>query len=307
MAHPRNQGLSVWWAELAPLSLVLAVFASGAAGCVSGGGLPPDTVEAAYREAQMPRAKCRPGDAACCATLLGEARAASDASRAAHLWEEVALACPSRRGEVAVAISGRSPSAGAGPLNVSYRLRLPPAYRLYWVSTAAGPHLLPAAAAPTANLRVEVQAMRFSGTKPGPLLALERSFDLPFEEGAAITVEIGEAGGALDVRALVDKVPLPRSRAAVPPARPAPAPRLETARAISLLPARVPSELGTLGRAPALRVCLDQDGQLDSVRFLEPAHPRVAASLIDMYRDSIHEPYRVNDRPVPSCHAVNPS
>jgi hypothetical protein len=153
---------------------------------------------------------------------------------------------------------------------------------------------------------VEVQAARFSGSRPGPLLTVARDFDLPLEQNATITIEIAESSTELELRALVDKVPLPTSRRPAP-ATPATPPRLETARAVTVLPARVPAELGTLGRTPPVRVCLDRDGQLDTVRFLEPAHPRVAASVIDMYRDSVYEPYRVNDRPVPSCHAVNPS
>jgi hypothetical protein len=75
-----------------------------------------------------------------------------------------------------------------------------------------------------------------------------------------------------------------------------------------MAPRRTPLEFGDLppGPGPAVRLCLDRDGQLDTVRFLEPVHPRFAASLIDMFRDSRHEPYRVNDLAVPSCQVLRP-
>jgi hypothetical protein len=68
-------------------------------------------------------------------------------------------------------------------------------------------------------------------------------------------------------------------------------------------PPRAPAEFGARlhGVRPALRLCLDRRGQVDTVRFLEQAHPRLAASVLDMLRDSEHQPYRVGDLAVPSC------
>jgi hypothetical protein len=72
-------------------------------------------------------------------------------------------------------------------------------------------------------------------------------------------------------------------------------------------PLRAPAELGAVGRGagPGVRLCLDRDGRLDTVRFLEPVHPRLAASVVDMLRDSQYVPYRVNDLPVPSCQPLS--
>jgi hypothetical protein len=277
-------------------------------------GAPDQVVEAAYADARAAGAACRPGDAACCAKQVAAARAGGDSGRAAHLWQEVALACPDRRAEVRAALAGGtvarpSPGAGAHLLNVSYRARLSPAFRLFWVATAVGPHLLPSSGpASSTEVEVEVQAIRFTGTRAGPLLVVSRRFDLAFEPTATVIVEIADAAASspspLEVTAHLDKVPLPRGpRAQVSPPRPMPAPRLEKARAVAAPPLRAPLELAGL-QPPALRLCLDREGHLDTIRFLEPLHPRFAASLIDMYRDSRYDPYRVNDLAVPSCQVL---
>jgi hypothetical protein len=298
-------------------------------------GLPAQVVEAAYVEGRAARTVCRRGDAMCCAEQSNAARADADRGnsvRAAHLWQEVALACPDRRTEARAALAGPSASVVARPsrpdttphvLNVSYRTRLSPAFRLFWVAAAVGPRLLPTAepaegSAPgppssAQAVQVEVHAIRFTGTRPGPLLVVERRLDLAFEPAAEIIVEIAEApaGAAspLEVTAHVDKVRLTRGRdAQAPPPRPVPPPRLEKAQTIRMALPRTPLELGGPPPGPgrALRMCLDRDGQLDTIRFLEPLHPRFAASLIDMFRDSRHEPYRVNDLAVPSCQVLRP-
>lgn len=299
-----------------------------APGCAHQGasGLPAPVVEAAYVEQRAARAVCRRDDVVCCTEQVTAARAGAgrgDSARVAHLWQEVALACPSRRAEVA-ALAGQSATVVASParpeatphlLNVSYRTRLSPAFRLFWVATAVGPRLLPSPGpSPAAQaVQVEVHAIRFTGKQPGPLLVVERRLDLAFDPAATVTVEIAEApaGSAspLEVTAHVDKVPLARGRGIQdPPPKPMPAPRLEKAQVIRLALRRTPLELGALPSAPgpAVRLCLDRDGQLDTIRFLEPLHPRFAASLIDMFRDSRHEPYRVNDLAVPSCEVLRP-
>jgi hypothetical protein len=157
-----------------------------------------------------------------------------------------------------------------------------------------------------------VHAIRFVGGHPGPLITAVRQLELPFDPGSTVTVEIAEAdsGGpapdALVIQAQVERVPAPR--VAPPPAQAAPrplgrTPDLEQARPLQMHPARVPGEFGARlhGVHPALRLCLDRHGQVDSVRFLEQAHPRLAASVLDMLRDAEHAPYRVGDRAVPSC------
>src|SRR6185369_14878575 len=99
-------------------------------------------------------------------------------------------------------------------------------------------------------LDVEVQAIRFHGTRPGPLLTVERRFDLALAPGATIIIDIAEApaGAAapLEVSARVDS-PLPLSpRRASPPPKPGPPPRLEPARALILAPLRAPREFDPL-------------------------------------------------------------
>jgi hypothetical protein len=205
---------------------------------------------------------------------------------------------------------GPAPSASDGRiLNVSYKVRLSPAFRLFWVATELGARLLPIAGPPATTprrLRVEVQAIRFAGGQAGPLLTVTRDLDVASDEGSTITVEIDEAPGAepLSIRAQVDRPPAPRTP---PPSRPpppkGPAPVLEKARVVHIDPPRAPLEFGAMlqGVRPALRVCLDREGRVDTVRLLDQAHPRLAAAVLDMLRDSRNEPYRVGDLAVPSC------
>jgi len=178
-----------------------------------------------------------------------------------------------------------------------------------------GPRLLPEPGpAPAVQaVQVEVHAIRFLGTRPGPLLVVERRLDLAFEPTATVIVEIAEApaGSAspLEVTAHVEKIPIARAPGdQLPPSKPMPAPRLERAHVLHTGSRRTPLEFGgpPPGPGPALRLCIDRDGQLDTIRFLEPLHPRFAASLIDMFRDSRYEPYRVNDLAVPSCQVLRP-
>jgi hypothetical protein len=299
------------------LALLVAALGLGCAAAP-----PESSVEAAYAEARATRTTCRPGDAPCCAERVKEARALGErgeSARAAHLWEDVALACPVRRAEATAAVmvpaSPATPGAAPEVLNVTYRPRLSPAVRLYWVSTSARGHLLPQAGSEAGpqTLDVEIQAIRFAGTRPGPLLSVERRFDLALTPGATVTIDIAEApAGApspLEVNATVDAAPATAPRRAPAPVKPGPPPRLEPARAVTLARLRAPREFDARvrGGGPGLRLCLDRDGHLDSVRFLEPAHPRLAAALVDMLRDSRHEPYRVNDLAVPSCQAFHPN
>jgi hypothetical protein len=314
------------------LLVALAICASTA--CAHGPGLSAERVERAYLEARLPSAACRSNDPVCCEDRVRAARAADDAgytARSASLWQEVALGCPDRRPEgAAAALSTKrpAPAADAPPpaappglrvLNVSYRARLSPAVRLYWVSAEVGPRLMPTAdTAPsdTHPVRVEVQAIRFDGGRPGPLVRIERRFDVPFNPEAVITLEIAELPGSgaaapsLEVLPQVQPIPAPRRRPDAPRAPPrGPPPVLEKARPRTLDPPRSPIEFGAEpgGARPWVRLCLDQDGQLETLRFLEAAHPRLTASIIDMFRDSRYEPYRVNDRPVPSCEVTRPS
>jgi hypothetical protein len=296
----------------------LALLVAGLAlGCATA---PPESaVEAAYPQARTARI-CRAGDAACCTERVKEARTAADQGesvRAAHLWEEVALACPDRRAEATAAVLlPVSPATGSAPqvLNVTYRPRLSPAVRLYWVSTSARGQLLPRAGSEAGRqtLDVEIQAIRFAGTKPGPLLSVERRFDLALTPGATVTIDIAEAtaGGPvpLEVNATVVAAPATAPRRVAAPVKPGPTPRLEPARAVSLAPLRAPREFDALirGAGPGLRLCLDRDGRLDSVRFFQATHPRLTAALVDMLRDSRHQPYRVNDLAVPSCQSFRP-
>jgi hypothetical protein len=307
----------------------ISVLAACALGCVHGRGpeLRAEVVEAAYVQGRAGQVGCRAGDARCCAGQARAARAATaggDALRAARLWHELALACPERRREATVAVLERGPAAGTGAAapgsrayNVSYRPRLSPAYRLYWVAAAIGQRLLPMVASPssaTGLLTVQVQAIRFTGGRSGPLLVIEQTFDVeePFSPEATVTVEIteadGGAGAPLAISARVDPVDVPRNPPAARPPAPRPAVRVDKPRALRLDPARAPGEFDSIAgrRPPLLRVCLDREGQVDTVRLLEPVHPRFAASLIDMLRDSRHEPYRVNDQAVPSCDLLQP-
>jgi hypothetical protein len=295
-----------------------------------GAGVSAEELESAYLQARLPSAACRPDDPACCAERIRAARAAEAAGQtaaSASLWQEVALACPGRRAEAAAAVrsTGRPPPPSRAPpaaparvLNVAYRARLSPAVRLYWVSAAAAGRLMPTAdpePSATQVVQVEVQAIRFEGGRPGPLLRIERRFDVPFEPEAVITLEIAEIPGSgatppsLEILPQVEPVPIARRRpeAAPPPRRPPPT--LEKARPRKLDPRRQPLEFGTglRGARPMVRLCLDLDGRFETLRFLEPAHPRLAASIIDMFRDARYEPYRVNDRPVPSCDVTRPS
>jgi hypothetical protein len=291
------------------------------AGCAHQGvqGMAPEVIESAYVQARLPQAGCRQNDQACCTERAGAARAAASAgetARAAQLWESVALACPAQRveaGQAVLAASRLGPAPATADdrtFNVSYRIRLSPAIRLFWVATGVGTRLLPLAAAPSAGtrrLQVEVHAMRFAQGQPGPLLAVTRELDVVAEEGATVTVEIAEAEGAagpLAIKAEVDRPPVPRAApSSPPPQRKGPLPVLEKARELHIDPARVPPEFGAMlhGVRPTLRVCLDREGRVDTVRLLEQAHPRLAASVLDMLRDSRHEPSRVGDLAVPSC------
>jgi hypothetical protein len=284
-------------------------------GCASAPAGP--AVEAAYAQARAAQSTCRPGDVECCAGRAAEARAAGErgeSARAAHLWEDVALACEVRRAEataavLALAAPAAAPASTPEVLNVTYRPRLSPAVRLYWVSTATRGRLLPQVGpeAGPQTLDVEIQAIRFDGPKPGPLMTVQRSFDVAFTPGSTITIDIAEApaGAAvpLEVSARLEPPPPAGQPRATPPSKPAPAPRLEPAHAVRLAPLRAPREFDALVRGvePGLRLCLDRDGRLDTVRFLKAPHPRLAASFVDMLRDSRHEPYRVNDLAVPSC------
>jgi hypothetical protein len=296
-------------------------------GCGHGGirGADPEAIESAYLQARQPQAGCRGNDAACCGGQVEAARAAAAAgetARAAQLWEAVALACPAQRDQAGAAVLAASRlGPGAGQvINVSYRTRLPPAIRLYWLSATVGPRLLPvadAAAAPTQALKVEVHAIRFTGGRPGPLLTASRQFDIAFGQASGVTVEIAE-GKSGDVSAEplalaveVDRLYLKPASPAPPPPPPSrrPPPPLEKARPLHITPARAPLEFGAMlrGVRPALRLCLDREGDLDTVRFLEQAHPRLAASVLDMLRDARHEPYRVGDTAVPSCETTRRS
>ena len=324
---------------------VLALVVVGAGlGCGHGAPLSPAVVESAYLQARMAAVVCRSNDAGCCAERVGAARAAAasgDTTRAAERWQEVALACPALRGEAAAAVRapGRvSPGAqGNGPipapedaqgltagwrvLNVAYRARLSPAVRLYWVSASVGARLMPTAGSGATTpqpVLVEVQAIRFEGGRPGPLLRIERRYEVPFEPEAIITLEIAEVPGAdggapsLEILPQVDAVPIARRRSdpagrAALPSRPPPV--LEKARLEKIDPLRTPVEFGTglQGARPPVRLCLDEEGRLATLRFLEPTHPRLAASILDLFRDARYDPYRINDRAVPSCDVTRPS
>jgi len=285
------------------------------AGCAHGGPT-GEAIESAYLEARLPQGACPAGDAACCADRAAAARAASESgetARAAALWEGVALSCPAARDQAGAAVLAASrlgPGAAGRVINVNYRAQLPPSVRLYWVSAALGERLLPVDAPTGAHppLKVEVHAIRFAGGRPGPLLTANRTFDVVIGEGNILTVHIAQdGGGALTLDLKVDRPPAsgPAPVATVQP-RKGPTPPLEKARALRFDPPRAPPEFGAMlrGVRPALRLCLDREGDLDTVRFLEQAHPRLAASMLDMLRDARHSPYRVGDTAVPSCETM---
>jgi hypothetical protein len=291
-----------------------------------GAGVSPEAVESAYVQARLPSLPCRSNAPSCCAERIRAARtedAVGHTARSASLWQEVALVCPEHRAEAAASVRSTTrarpvPAAGPRVLNVGYRTRLPPNVRLYWVSAAADARLMPTASSnfPTTHVvQVEVQAIRFEAGRPGPLLRIERRFDVPFEPEAVITLEIAETAGsgagppALEILAQVEPVPIARRRPQAAPGPRPPPPLLEKARARKLDPPRTPLEFGTelRGARPSVRLCLDQEGRLETLRFLEPTHPRLAASIMDMFRDARYEPYRINDRPVPSCEVTRPS
>lgn len=309
--------MSNWWG----IGLVIVAATMGCAG-PGARGLPDQLVERAYAEARGGRSVCRSGDADCCArqaTAAREATASGQSARAAHLWHDLAVACPTRSEEARAMARAMTPSAPPGVdaagaiVNVSYRVRLPADFRLYWVSASTGGRLLPVVRAMGPQpLDVEVQAIRFVRGRPGPLLAVERRLEVAFQPGAVVTIEIAEAApGApapLAISAHVQPPPKPRTPGApLPDARPRPAPRLEPARVVEMRHHRDPLELGSpLDPAafPDRRVCLDAEGNLDTVRFFEAPHPRVAAALVDQLRDARHEPYRVNDLAVSTCMVV---
>ena len=298
-----------------------------AVGCAHGpSAMPAADVEGAYLAARARQSICPANDGGCCAKQVQAARAAAasgDGVREAQLWHQVAVACPARRAEATAAVmTARAPAKGGGavpaarPLNVTYRARLSPAVRLYWVAAAVGPRLLPSAAdaAPGGNqsLHVEVHAIRFDGRHAGPLLVAQRRFDVPADPDALITVEIAQADPRSPLALEATVTPPPPARSGPPaaaPARRSPEPILAKGYLVHLDPLRAPAEFSADGvtAAPVMRVCIDRHGQVETVRFLEAAHPRLAASLLDQYRDSQHQPYRVNDRPVPSCEVVNQS
>jgi hypothetical protein len=301
--------------------LVLSLIALSGCGHQDLEGIAPESIESSYLQARLPQAGCRERDEACCAEHAGAARAAASAgetARAAQLWEGVALACPARRSEAGAAVLAAS-RLGPGlagsdghTINVSYRTRLSPAIRLFWVATDVDARLLPVAVpgAPTSrHLRVEVQAIRFAAGRPGPLLTVTHELDVPFGERTAVTVEIVETDPArqpaepLAIRTQVDQLPAPRSSPPPGPRPKQPGPLLEKARVLHIDSPRAPPEFGAMlqGVRPALRVCLDREGRVDTVRLLEQAHPRLAAAVLDMLRDSRNEPYRVGDLAVPSC------
>jgi hypothetical protein len=302
---------------------VLAVLLSalGCAGLGGAGGLPEQLVESAYVEARSARAACRKDDADCCARQAAaaqQAMASGQSAGAAHAWQEVALSCPARKEQVRAPTRSIPASVPPGTdpgnavVNVSYRVRLPPAVRLYWVAASVGARLLPVAAvAAPQPVDVEVHAIRFTGGRPGPLLVVERRLEIAFQPGAIVTIQIAEAppGSPVPLAVSAEVQPPPRAAPSPPatPPRPGPAPRLESARVVAMQPHRTPLELAGYVEADAIpphRVCLDAQGDLDTIRFLEAPHPRVAASLIDQFRDARHEPYRVNDLAVPSCMLV---
>jgi hypothetical protein len=284
------------------------------AACASRPPVSNQALEDAYVDRRPAKPLCRADDAECCAEGVKAARAASAAGEsqsAARLWHEVAVTCPTRRSEVAAALQApaRSPDAGQA-LNVTYRFSLPPSVRLYWVEASTGKRLLPAGL-PTGGddrVHVEVHAIRFDGRQPGPLMRMDLVMEPPREPGASVTIDVSETPEKKF--ALVPRVQIEKPAPAVPrpsaPVAPGPGPDLEKARVMRLDTPRLPTELGTAlkGTRRAVRACLNREGWVDTIRFLEPTHPRLAASLADALRDARWEPYRVNDRAVPSCEVV---
>jgi hypothetical protein len=295
---------------------LLAALATGAVASACAGPLAVSNqaVEDAYVERRPAKPLCRSDDAECCALGVKDARAAAargESHPAARLWHEVAVTCPTRRSEVAAAVQSPSSTPPAGPpLNVSYRFSLPPAVRLYWVAASAGQRLLPGGS-PTGDdqLHVEVHAIRFDGKRPGPLMRMELVLEPPREPGSSLTIDVSETSEkkfALVPRVQIDRPAPALARPAAPVAPPRPAPDLEKARIVRLNSPRLPTELGPAlkGTRRSVRVCLDREGSVDTIRFLEPTHPRLAGSLADSLRDARWEPYRINSRAVPSCEVV---
>jgi hypothetical protein len=324
----RSPGATAGQGIVVTMDFRIALGAGLAVGCAHGpSGMLAADIEAAYLSARARQVACPANDGACCAQQVQAARAAAargDGVSEARLWHQVAVDCPARRAEATAAVmasraAARAPARGsAAPttrlLNVSYRARLSPAVRLYWVAAAVGTRLLPSAAGGAAggshSLQVEVHAIRFDGRRAGPLLVAERRFEVPADPDAQITVEIAEGDPrsplALDAQ-VTRPPPVRRGPPPAAPARSSAPPILERSFPVRLDPLRAPAEFAAAGAAPAMRICLDRHGDVETVRFLEAAHPRLAASLLDRYRDSQHQPYRVNDRPVPSCEVINPS
>jgi hypothetical protein len=282
--------------------------------CAAPLGVSHQAVEDAYVERRPAKPLCRADDAECCALGMKDARAAAErgeSQSAARLWHEVAVTCPARRSEVAAAVQSPGPAPPEAPsFNVNYRFSLPPAVRLYWVSAAAGPRLLPGGSpGGDDRLHVEIHAIRFEGKQPGPLMRMELMLEPPREPGSTLTIDVGETPEKKF--ALVPRVQIDRPAPAVPRppamvAAPGPGPDLEKARVLMLGAPRLPVELGPAlkGTRRSVRVCLNREGWVDTIRFLEPTHPRLAASLADSLRDARWEPYRVNSRAVPSCEVV---
>lgn len=296
------------------IGFVVALAAGLTPACAGRLAVSNQAVEDAYVERRPVKPICRADDVECCTQGVAAARAAASGGEtlsAAGLWHEVAVTCPARRSEVAAGLQSPPPAAGAGtPTNISYRFSLPPSVRLYWVAASVGKRLLPAAlpGGPDDHLQVEVHAIRFDDQRPGPLMRLVVQLELPREPGASLTVDVAETPDkafSLIPRVQVDK-PAPTIPRPAAPAAPAPGPDLEKARVMRLDSPRLPTELGTAlkGTRRSVRVCLNREGWVDTIRFLEPTHPRLAASLADALRDARWEPYRVNDRAVPSCEVV---
>lgn len=178
-----------------------------------------------------------------------------------------------------------------------------------WLSAEWDGKLLPAmVVGGSAEQPVTVEVHLAHRRRPTERVILRQEFRVADDGRAVAFVEIGEraapAAGEPPVvmKLQVDRLPPPRpGRPVSAPARPAP--RLEPARPIGFAPLRAPAEMALTGAVEVpVRVCLDRVGDHDSARFLVPLHPRLAAAVLDQLRDTLNEPYRVNDAPVPSCH-----